>query len=267
MEKLVEKLIEKPDQNCCNAIQESIGNYYYEIGQVFDATVLNNLLQIEIPELIDRTQKFEAYLRNVNVIINKAFSDLIACSKCGSNTCCEGTASAISNTGVGFVRLGFQAVASLGNPIISVIGIPNLDEVLAMFIEQLNAALLIILGEGCGNNCDNNCGENFCDVLCRDPCGQNICNNVHNKPYESCCQQKPRKCCQDNRPYECIVPVNCCGDKIRNNICDNKHNEPYLRQGYYEPRQKTYNMPITSERNLQSCRLFDERQKYKSINY
>lgn len=131
--------------SCCSAIQAAIASFFLRCGQVVDGVVMNNTIPVD--ELTQRTQMLEVFILQVNARIRQAFTDLIKCSK--SNACCEASAYAIGDVGIAFVHFAYQSTLNLGNPLIAVDPAKSLSQILDLIFADLNATLVLVLGEAC----------------------------------------------------------------------------------------------------------------------
>jgi len=102
-------------QNCCNAINEAIGNFFLKAPQIINGTALNSYDPLES---VARTQLFEQFLQGFYTTVRAVFANLFTSAKYNCcKSCCVGTANAISNSAIGTVTLAYQASLALGNPV------------------------------------------------------------------------------------------------------------------------------------------------------
>ena len=119
--------------NCCNAIAQAMCSYFLRAPQVLDSLTVNQAFCS--PESASRVLLFQGYVIEQNALVRQAFQHLFDCE----TDCCEGAAKAISDIGVGFVTLAYQAVLTNANTIAS---LPELlNTIKSGFIQSVNLIL------------------------------------------------------------------------------------------------------------------------------
>lgn len=124
--------------NCCNTIAQAMGSYFLRAPQVLDSLAVNKVFSA--PESSSRVLLFQGYVIAQNALVRQAFQNLFDCE----TDCCEGAAKAISDIGVGFVTLAYQAILANANTIASLPGL--LDTIKSGFLQSVN---LVLSNAGC----------------------------------------------------------------------------------------------------------------------
>ena len=133
---------------CCDAIAEAIGDYFLRSGSILDNSLVNQtFLNLPADEAAARTQLFYTFLAAQNVKIRSYFDKLSKRTKCKDvRVCCVAAAKALTESAIGFLNLGYQAILTLYNPLVSP-GLPilSLEELLATFTASSEKTFELIL--------------------------------------------------------------------------------------------------------------------------
>jgi hypothetical protein len=146
---------QKTPSSCCNVINQTIGDYFIRVGQIVNGFTLNQALSSLSPEdAMARIQLLDAFVQGQATKIRAIMLVLFNGCKKGKGMCCMGAAAAVSDTGVGYVDMAFNANVNLGIPLVSP-GPPidNLETVLISLSDNFDKAVQLILsGAGCSYN-------------------------------------------------------------------------------------------------------------------